>query len=947
MRLFQLLFLFVLSILLMHCSKAPEKEKISLQGEWKVRLDSLDVGIKNRWYRDNFSQSLKLPGSLQEQGYGNDIDSSTSWTGTVKGNFHQDPKYKEYRQEDDYKVPFWLNPEKHYKGAAWYQKKVNIPENWTEKHVKLILERPHWETTVFVNGEKTGVRNSLSAPHEYDLTDYLTPGENNLTIRVDNRLVINVGKNSHSVTDHTQSNWNGITGDIFLKAEPLVHIEDMQIYPDVQNDMATVEVRLNNETGKRYEGQMTFLAQTEQAMFGHKLEEIHRDIRVDSSRTVRVDYFMGDDPLLWSEFDPNLYSMQVRLRNTDNEQVDADSVIFGMREFTTKETRFVINHRPTYLRGTLECAIFPDTGYPPTDTESWGRIFRTIKKHGLNHMRFHSWCPPEAAFTAADKAGIYLQVEVASWANQGAELGSGLPVDQWIYEESNRIVEEYGNHPSFCMMAYGNEPAGENQQKYLTEFVEYWKNKDSRRLYTSASGWPLIEASQFHVAPQPRIQGWGEELNSVINREPPHTTFNHEDFVSEYDKPVIGHEIGQWCVYPNFDEMKKYTGVLKPKNFEIFRDMLKDNHMLDKAEKFHMASGKLQALCYKADIEAALRTPGFAGFQLLDLHDFPGQGTALVGVLDPFWESKPYISPQEYSRFCGPTVPLAKLSKRIYRNSETFEATIELAHFGSSLLINIPMNWKIEDSTGEILQKGELQKKGISYDNCQKIGDIRFDLKEIEKPQKLTLTATLSEFGSNSWDFWVYPDQLDMPDSEDVVVATELTSQVRQRLSQGRKVLLILHNKIKDDKGGNVKAGFSPIFWNTVWTDNQAPHTMGILCDPEHPLFNAFPTEYHSNWQWWDIVTGAQVMNMEDFPQQIDPLIQSIPDYHKNRKLAFAFEGKAGEGKILVTSIDFTKDLEENLASKQLYYSMLNYMESEDFSPEHTVSLNDIETLKE
>ncbi|MFW6101545.1 MAG: sugar-binding domain-containing protein [Bacteroidota bacterium] len=740
--------LFGLNSLLICCSDVPEKEKLSLKGEWKIRLDSSDIGIKKQWYRQDFRGTAQLPGSLQEQGYGNDIDSSTSWTGTVKGNFHQDPKYKEYRQEDDYKVPFWLNPEKHYKGAAWYQKKVNIPENWTEKQVKLVLERPHWETTVFVNGEKTGVRNSLSAPHEYDLTGYLTPGENNLTIRVDNRLVINVGKNSHSVTDHTQSNWNGITGDIFLKAEPQVHIEDMQIYPDVQNDMATVEVRLNNETGKRYEGQMTFQAQTEQAEFGHKLEEVHRDIRVDSSRTVRVDYFMGDDPLLWSEFDPNLYSMQVRLQNTDNEQMDADSVIFGMREFTTKETRFVINHRPTYLRGTLECAIFPDTGYPPTDTASWGRIFRTIKKHGLNHMRFHSWCPPEAAFTAADKAGIYLQVEVASWANQGAELGSGLPIDQWIYEESNRIVEEYGNHPSFCMMAYGNEPAGENQQKYLTEFVEYWKNKDSRRLYTSASGWPLIEASQFHVAPQPRIQGWGEELNSVINREPPHTTFNHEDFVSEYDKPVIGHEIGQWCVYPNFDEMKKYTGVLKPKNFEIFRDMLKDNHMLDKAEKFHMASGKLQALCYKADIEAALRTPGFAGFQLLDLHDFPGQGTALVGVLDPFWESKPYISPQKYSRFCGPTVPLAKLSKRIYRNSETFEATIELAHFGSSLLINIPMNWKIEDSTGKILQKGELQKKGIPYDNSQKIGDIRFDLKEIEKPQKLTLTATLSEFGS-------------------------------------------------------------------------------------------------------------------------------------------------------------------------------------------------------
>ncbi len=945
MRTFQLMMLLVLSIALMHCSKAPEE--ISLGGQWTIRLDSSDVGLKDQWYNQNFTQTLQLPGSLQEQGYGNDIDSSTKWTGSVKGEFYNDPKYKEYRQEDDYKVPFWLNPEKYYKGAAWYQKQVDIPNDWEDRRIIFFLERPHWETTVFVDDKKAGVKNSLSTPHEYDLTDHLTPGAHKLTIRVDNRLVINVGENSHSVTDHTQSNWNGIAGGIKLKTQPLVYIENIRIYPDIHEDETTVEVDLKNESGQPYEGEMTLRARTKQAEWGRVLEKISQDIRIDDQKTMKINYSMGDDPQLWSEFTPNLYSMQVSLRKNEGEVMDMDSVTFGMREFTTKGTRFVINHRPIFLRGTLECAIFPKTGYPATDTASWGRIFRKIKSYGLNHMRFHSWCPPEAAFTAADKEGVYLQVECGSWANQGARLGAGLPIDEWLYKESQRIVEEYGNHPSFCMMAYGNEPAGENQQKYLTEFVEYWKNKDGRRLYTSASGWPLIEANQFHVAPQPRIQGWGEELNSVINREQPHTTFNHEDFVSNYDVPVVGHEIGQWCVYPNYDEMKKYTGVLKPKNFEIFRDMLKDNHMVEKAEKFHMASGKLQALCYKADIEAALRTPGFAGFQLLDLHDFPGQGTALVGVADPFWDSKDYISPREYKRFSGETVPLARMPKRVYRNSETFETTLDLAHFGQSALINITMDWKIEDAEGNTLKEGEFSTKGIPFDNGIKIGDIRYDLSELEEPQRLTLTATFSRFGSNSWDFWVYPDQLDMPDSDDVIVATELTPQVRERLSQGRKVLLILHNKIKDDKGGNVKVGFSPIFWNTMWTDNQAPHTMGILCEPEHSLFNDFPTEYYSNWQWWDIVTGSQVMNMEDFPPQIDPLIQSIPDYHKNRKLAFAFEGKAGEGKILVTSIDFTKDLEENLASKQLYYSMLNYMESEDFSPEHTVSLNDIETLRE
>ena len=943
MRTLQLIMLVVLSIALIHCSKAPEN--ISLEGEWSLRLDSSDIGIKEQWYNRDFAQTLRFPGSLQEQGYGNDIDSSTNWTGSIQGDFYNDPKYKEYRKEDDYKVPFWLNPEKYYKGAAWYQKQVDIPSDWEDRRIILFLERPHWETTVFVDDKKAGVKNSLSTPHEYDLTELLTPGKHKLTIRVDNRMVINVGENSHSVTDHTQSNWNGIAGDIKLKTKPLVFIENIRVYPDIREDQATVEVDLRNESGEPYEGEISLRARTEQAEWGRVLEKVSQDIQIEDQKTVKVNYSMGDDPQLWSEFTPNLYSMQVSLRKNEGEVMDADSVTFGMREFKVKDTRFAINYRPIFLRGTLECAIFPKTGYPATDTAAWGRIFRQIKSYGLNHMRFHSWCPPEAAFTAADREGIYLQVECGSWANQGAKIGAGLPIDEWIYKESERIIEEYGNHPSFCMMAYGNEPAGENQQEYLTGFVEYWKNKDSRRVYTSASGWPLIDANQFHVAPQPRIQGWGQELNSVINREKPHTKFNHEDFVSNYDVPVIGHEIGQWCVYPNFDEMKKYTGVLKPKNFEIFRDMLKDNNMLDKAEKFHMASGKLQALCYKADIEAALRTPGFAGFQLLDLHDFPGQGTALVGVADPFWDSKDYISPEEYKRFSGETVPLALMPKRVYRNSETFEATLELAHFGQSALINITMDWKIEDANGNVLKEEKIPGNSIPYDNCTKIGDIQYDLSDLEGPQKLTLTATFSRFGSNSWDFWVYPDQLDMPDSDDVIVASELTPEVRQGLSQGRKVLLILHDKIKGEKGGDVQVGFSPIFWNTMWTGNQAPHTMGILCEPKHPLFNDFPTEYYSNWQWWDIVTGAQVMNMEDFPAQIDPLIQSIPDYHKNRKLAFAFEGNVGEGKLLVTSIDFTKNLEENLASRQLYYSMLNYMESEQFAPANNISLKNIEKL--
>ena len=238
----------------------------------------------------------------------------------------------------------------------------------------------------------------------------------------------------------------------------------------------------------------------------------------------------------------------------------------------------------------------------------------------------------------------------------------------WLYREAERILKAYGNHPSFMLMPYGNEPGGKKAGAWLAQWVTHWRAADSRRLYTSGSGWPQLPENQFHVTPDPRIQAWGDGLNSRINAKAPETTTDYRDYISQRSVPVISHEIGQWCVYPNFKEIPKYTGYLKPKNFEIFRDRLQANGLGALAQKFLLASGRLQALCYKEDIESALRTPGMGGFELLDLHDFPGQGTALVGVLDPFWEEKGYITAKEYSRFCNATVPLARLSKRVFTN---------------------------------------------------------------------------------------------------------------------------------------------------------------------------------------------------------------------------------------------------------------------------------------
>ena len=169
---------------LVACSQNRE-HYMDLSGEWKVRLDRDDVGISESWYNEDFTQTLMLPGSLVENGLGDEISVQTAWTGLIVDSswYHAD-KYAPYRQEGNIKIPFWLQPELKYTGAAWYQKELLIPESWNSKHIVLHLERAHWETRVWIDDREIGSRNYLATPHEFELTGKLTPGRHTITVLV-------------------------------------------------------------------------------------------------------------------------------------------------------------------------------------------------------------------------------------------------------------------------------------------------------------------------------------------------------------------------------------------------------------------------------------------------------------------------------------------------------------------------------------------------------------------------------------------------------------------------------------------------------------------------------------------------------------------------------------------------------------------------------------------
>ena len=886
---------------------SPDKPSVapsqSLAGRWQFQLDPSDVGLRMSQWESNLE--ITLPGSTDEakQGVRNETQNL----------YHLSRRFA-------------------YIGAAWYRRKVTVPESYRDKRTVLFLERPHGEVHVWLNTTYLGSQNSLSTPHQFDL-GVLEPGDYDLTLKVDNTPKVGVGNANvssgyfnlaHSVTEHTQTNWNGVVGRIELQATPQVWLEDVQVYPDIRSGT----LRVVSEVRGTGEAAGTLLL----AVAGHP--ELNVPVAFQGTPLQLEATYTLAQAGPWNEFNPVLHTLEAHLDIAG--MTHQRSVQFGMREFVTRGRQFYLNGVPVFLRGTLECCVFPLTGYPPTDVAAWKRLMEVAKSHGLNHLRFHSWCPPEAAFCAADELGMLLQVEGPFWA----AFGSDPAVDSFAYTECDRILQWYGNHPSFCMLAVTNEPSGPQMHDFFAGILAYLRERDSRHVYTGGSGWPSIPENDFHVTPTPRTYTWGEGLRARFNALPLTTDLDYTSFISQYEIPVVSHEIGEWTAYPDFKEIDKYTGVLEPRNLQAFRASLKTQGLLEQRESFTAASGKLQALLYKEEIEAALRTPEFGGFQLLSLSDFPGQGTAPVGVLDAFWEGKGYIIPESFREFCSETVLLARFPKMVWQGGETLNAQLEIAHFGAAPLQNQRLTWRVVTAGGTTLASDSLQITEVPLGSGVPLSNIEVPL-EGDTAERLTFQAELEgTLYHNHWDLWYYPAQLDEPSG--VHVTRSLDAKSLQTLRAGGSVLLLPTSEAVQN---DIALGFTTPFWNTAWTEAQPPHTLGILCDPTHPALASFPTHFHSSWQWWELLHGSKCLNLDGLPQIKETLIQVIDDWFTNRRLALALEAEVLGGKLLICSADLETDLANRPVARQLRYSLLTYMKSATFSPSCTLSVDELSKI--
>lgn len=912
------------------------QSRIPLEGNWGLQLDIAGAGIAPDWLTKSCTDSLFLPGTtdMGKKGtYNTDMTLTTS-----------------------------LSREYVFEGKALYTKQVDIPEEWDGTSVRLVMERTK-PTTIWIDGKEVGANNDISTAQQYDLSSYLFPGTHTVAILVDNgkqAVPEKVYGSSHAYSASTQTNWNGIIGDFYLESVPLCGIDDIQLYPDVAKKVVTARVTLRNPDKGAGKGILSFYAEAWNTDKQHKTPV--QTVEVDWTKPEQeLELALGDKALLWSEFTPSLYRFSVSLKT--DQSVDTEQATFGLRDFKTKGRQFTMNGKTTFLRGKHDACVFPLIAHTAMDVETWRHYFQVAKQYGINHYRFHSWCPPEACFEAADIEGIYLQPELPIWGNIDID---DTELCDYLLKEGRNLHRAYSNHASFVMFGLGNEMSGEEG---LAMLIQTFKKEDNRHIYSSGSnnylGFKGKQANedyfttcrvgregdkQFNTHARASFSFADAYDGGYLNHTYPNSEMDFSSANVLCDVPIISHETGQFQVYPNYEEIKKYTGVLKPRNFEIFKKRLEEAGMINLAYDFMMASGKWSALLYRADIEMNLRTPEWGGFQLLDLQDYPGQGSAYVGILDAFMESKGLIAPEEWRHFCSEVVPLFCTEKFCWTNDEALTGEVEIANYSESDLNSKQLSWTLTDSKQQVLDKGVLPLQ-VKQGELAKVGTLKPAIASVRKAEKVTLALSIDGTPyRNDYSLWIYPAaDKEVAPSEDICVTDDLDAHLKY-LTEGGKVLWFpSKDKHKDQTVGGL---FQTDYWNyrmfrTICENLDrpvSPGTLGILTDPGHPALADFPTEFHTNWQWFPIIKQSYPMILDRLSDDYRPIVQVIDNVERNHKLGLLFEFKVGNGKLLVCMSDL-KAVQDKPEARQFYRSILEYMESSAFAPSYSLSAKDLQDL--
>lgn len=851
--------------------------KIDLSGQWQVKLDA----EKQETMPQAYPEKMTLPGTTSAAGLG--MPNPAKETGCLT---------------DAYR----------FEGAVWFMRTFTAG-NWTGEQTMLTLERTR-KTTVYLDGRPIGHQESLCTPHRYFLPP-VHAGEHTLVIRVDNTDYPTRG--GHLTSPDTQSNWNGITGEISLTVAHTL-LTDLTVRPDLRRGCLRVHGHIigapDGVAGIVLPGQMEHLLPYRRGVLD------------------------GECPLkgneaFWDEAHPEIHTISIDLDG------DVYETTFGLRDVRTLGRRLLINGRETFLRGKVDNLLYPKTGYTPTDVASWMTILGIAKEYGINHYRYHTACPPDAAFTAADLLGVYMAPELPFWGTVAEEGEEGYDERErdFLFQEGFRILREYGHHPSFLWLSLGNELWG--SKDVLNRMMRAYREADDTKLYSSGANNyqfvpDVLDEENVFVgvrlgrerllrgsyamcdAPQGIVQTTAPE--SVSNYDAsivPETLgqsgeagkvqIQYGTGVKEVDAqsadalipdvPVISHEVGQYVFYPDFSEISRYTGPLKPRNIEAMRENLERAGLYGEHEAFFRQTGHLAVECYKREIETLLRSREVSGFQLLDLQDYTGQGTALVGVLNAMMENKGLISAEEWREFCAGTVVLGEFASFTGMMGEDIRFDVQISECDPE---------KQHTCIRCTLMDGERElyacdvAPGARHGRLTDAVSVTFpaecyrDVVQ-ERITGLTVVLTLADGTRNHYPIWLIPP-----------IDIRITREGIEK--DGRMVTFVSAEEKADGAAivvpsaeGQLPAEYCTDFWcypmfRSISESMGKPvpvGTMGLSIDTASPLLKRFAQEDYTTPVWYAILQTAHVQRL---PADIYPAVQMIDNTERCARLGILYQ---------------------------------------------------------
>ena len=870
---------------------------------------------------------VQLPGTLDTNGIGHADLTAAPW--------HPDENVNDALASQDV-IATRLTRRHTYEGAAVFTRALSfVPP--AGKRVFLFCERTR-RLSLRVNGQEVPpfLPASLSTPVLFELTGLLT-GRDELALTCDNRypgwphddIVF-----SSAATDETQTNWNGVIGELSLRVEEPVFIHALRAYP--RGD--ALDVWLEISADRAFQTDVTVISDALAAPVS-----ITAQGGPGFSSVALRGLPLRADVRRWDEGEGNLYALSASLGGV------AKTVSFGVRTFCAQNGRFVLNGRPLFLRGETNCAVFPETGHPPTDVASWRHILAVYQSYGVNCVRFHSHCPPEAAFIAADETGMLMQPELSHWNPRNA---FSSPESRAYYRaELEGVLCMLANHPSFVMLTLGNElHMNEDGQAFADSLLALARSIDPTRLYAAGSNNHYgakgpNPADDFYAACCCRahaLRATSSPMTGWLNERCPDLRTDYAPAMRAIravsDQPVLSFEVGQYEVLPDFDELAAFRGVTRPDNLRLIRSRVEAASLLPRWRTYVEATGELALRCYRAEVEAALRTEGLSGLFLLGLQDFPGQGTALVGMMDSHLSPKPYAfaQPERFARFFTAVLPLVLLPRLTYTAGETLAADVRVANYGRQALGGVPV-WTLEG--GGVSLRGTLPYARAACGAATDLGSISVPLDGIKKAARLTLTVSLCGH-ENSYDLWVYPDEPAVC-PERVYECRTLDARALQVLQRGGRVFLA-PDSTQEALPHSIRGQFSTDFWSVGTFPAQAGG-MGLLIDAAHPVFASFPTDAHTDFQWWPMASRRAVILPEAL-RGLRPIVTLMDSYAYLRPMAQLLECRCGGGRLLFSSLGL-HHLTQYPEARALLFSIYRYMGSEAFAPAQEAPVEEIRTI--